>query len=149
MIQTEEKLNKARKLAASLGVSLTDLRDVVAVLQESQSKSEPISLEEMPSIDNVIKSLVMEGRVSQKECDTIDASVAEQFEVFRSLMTSLQKMILTYKGDQKYSVRQLADQLGMASRHVQKLLKGDGNPTLHTIAEIASLSGKKVRLIFE
>ena len=148
-MQTEERLNKAKKLAASLGVSLADLADVVSVLQEVREPTRSLTLDQFPSSDEVFQTLVATGKITQNELEQIDAEVDLQLQAFKILMASMQAQVSGYKSERNLSVRQLAEKFGMASRHVQKLLKGEGNPTLMTIAEIAAQSGKKVRLVFE
>ena len=57
MIQTE-KLSKAKKLAGSLGVSLSDLADVVAGLQEVRESDLSLSLDQFSTADEVMQTLV-------------------------------------------------------------------------------------------
>lgn len=149
MIQAEEKLNKAKKLAASLGVSLSDLADVVSVLQEVGDSNSFLHVDDFLTVDNVMQSLVDAGKIARSEIEEIDAKIAIQHRIFKNLMSSVQAHVSLHKTEQGLSVRQLAENFGMASRHMQNLLKGEGNPTLHTISEIAAQSGKKVRLVFE
>lgn len=77
-----------------------------------------------------------------------DPDFRKQFDR-EALASEFSAQILLVMEDEGYTKAQLAALLKCSRAYVSKLLRGDSNPTLHTLADLAGALNRRVRLQFD
>ncbi|NBX18747.1 MAG: hypothetical protein EBR09_15445 [Proteobacteria bacterium] len=67
----------------------------------------------------------------------------------RALQESVSSAVATYMAKEKIGFNELTRRLDTSSRQTSRLLKGEANLTMASIAELAAVMGKKARVVFE
>jgi antitoxin component HigA of HigAB toxin-antitoxin module len=96
----------------------------------------PDKLANMPSLDEVEKELF-----SAEEAGEIRRAAEERSHVRRSMAEELSRVIVAYMSREQIGFNEFQRRLGMSTATASKLIKGEANITLDTIAAVAQLIG--------
>lgn len=78
-----------------------------------------------------------------------DREVALEVIALDSLQESVSKEVAAYMGREGIGFNELTRRLGTSTRQTSRLLKGQANLTMASIAEVGALIGKKPKVTFE
>ena len=98
----------------------------------------------MPTLDEVENKLLTEEESAEVQLQAQIMTAA-----MRALQESVSLAVVAYMAEQKIGFNELTRRLDTCSRHTSRLLKGEANLTMGSIAELAVLMGKKVKVVFE
>lgn len=105
-------------------------------------KSERIKA--MPTLEEVEAKLL-----SPEERAEVDQQADKMIAAMRELQESVSSAVASYMAKEKIGFNELTRRLDISSRQTSRLLKGEANLTMASIAELAALMGKKARVVFE
>jgi len=92
------------------------------------------------------KSL-LEKRLSKSEIAEIEAAAQIEFEALKTLQEDVAKAIIQYMSKNDVGFNELVRRLGKSPTQVSKIIKGEANLTLATVAQIYALMGCKAHLV--
>jgi len=78
----------------------------------------------------------------------IEKDVDQEVKAMEALQESVSSAIAAYMASEGIGFNELSRRLGSSPRHTAKLVKGTGNLTMASIAEVAALLGKRARIVF-
>lgn len=87
--------------------------------------------------------------MTAKEIASQNAEVEREIDALRSMQDSVTKAVAGFMTANDIGFNELTRRLKTSTRQSSKILKGEANITLATLAELASVMGKKARIIFE
>ena len=105
-------------------------------------KSERIKA--MPTLKEVEAKLL-----SPEERAEVDQQADKMIAAMRELQESVSSAVASYMAKEKIGFNELTRRLDTSSRQTSRLLKGEANLTMASIAELAAVMGKKARVVFE
>ena len=105
-------------------------------------KSERIKA--MPTLEEVEAQLL-----SPEERAEVDRQADKMIAAMRELQESVSSAVAIYMAKEKIGFNELTRRLDTISRQTSRLLKGEANLTMASIAELAAVMGKKARVVFE
>jgi len=105
-------------------------------------KSERIKA--MPTLEEVEAQLL-----SPEERAEVDRQADKMIAAMRELQESVSSAVASYMAKEKIGFNELTLRLDTCSRPTSRLLKGEANLTMASIAELAAVMGKKARVVFE
>ena len=100
-------------------------------------------LDHLPEWNDVRKEVF-----SQEELGEIDREVSAELRAIEELQESVSSEVAAYMAREKIGFNELTRRLHSTPRHTSKIVKGNCNLTMASIAEIASLLGKKAKVVF-
>ena len=74
---------------------------------------------------------------------------AAELEVLKALQESVRDAVLAYLTQEHIGVPAFTTRMQTSTRQAYKILNGEANVTLSTIATLAQVIGKRPRLVFE
>jgi len=86
---------------------------------------------------------------SKEEQKELDSEIKLEISAMNDLQESISKAIVSYMAKEQIGFNEFTRRLGSSSRQTSRVIKGEANLTLATLAEISSVIGKKPRLSFE
>ena len=86
---------------------------------------------------------------AKEELENIDEEVQAEIEQIRRLQDCVSREAATYMAKEGIGFNEFMRRLAASPRKVTKILKGDCNLTMASIAQLAALLGKRVKLVFE
>lgn len=92
---------------------------------------------------------VEEEVYTAEEAQIVRSSALKRAETRRALAGQLSKVIANYMAKEEIGFNELQRRLGVSSATVSKLIKGESNVTLETVALVASLVGVTAEFKFE
>jgi hypothetical protein len=98
----------------------------------------------MPTLDDMEKK-----HLSQAQRDEVAKQAIEMIAAMKDLQECVSRAVALYMAEEKIGFNELTRRLDTSSRHTSRLLKGEANLTMASIAELAVVMKKKVRVIFE
>ena len=99
-----------------------------------------------------IESMMTKEEIAQNDREYVVETAAlreAMTESQESLAQSLAQMINIIMNEEKISQNELSRRLQVSSRTMTQLVNGRGNPTISTIAKMASMSKKRAKLVWE
>ncbi|MFW7377490.1 MAG: helix-turn-helix domain-containing protein [Oligoflexus sp.] len=84
-----------------------------------------------------------------EEIQEIHAGAAQRAQVRQSLSEQISKVITSYMAQEQIGFNEFQRRLGVSSATASKLIKGDGNVTLETIASVSQLIGMTPKITFK
>ena len=87
----------------------------------------------------------LEKRLNAEEIAHIEQAAQIEFETLKALQNDVSSALQNYMAKNKMGFNALARQLGKSQSQVSKILKGEANLTLATVAQVFALMGQKVR----
>jgi len=98
----------------------------------------------MPTLADVANRLLTPDE--QKE---VQQQAERMLLAMETLQDSVSRAVAAYMAQEKMGFNELTRRLDTSSRHTSRLLKGEANLTMASIAELAAVMNKKARVIFE
>jgi transcriptional regulator with XRE-family HTH domain len=92
------------------------------------------------------KSL-LEKRLSKSEIAEIEAAAQIEFEALKTLQEDVSKALVHYMSENDVGFNELVRRLGKSPSQVSKIIKGEANLTLATVAQIYALMGCRAHLV--
>ncbi len=86
---------------------------------------------------------------SKNEIDQLDAAAEAEIQATKSLQESVSAAVAEYMAREKIGFNELTRRLEVSTRITSKLVKGNSNLSMGTIAHLSALIGKKPRIVFE
>ncbi|HEY9069970.1 MAG TPA: hypothetical protein VIV61_06910 [Candidatus Ozemobacteraceae bacterium] len=86
---------------------------------------------------------------AKEELENIDEEVQAEIEQIRRLQDCVSREAANYMAKEGIGFNEFMRRLAASPRKVTKILKGDCNLTMASIAQLAALLGKRVKLVFE
>jgi hypothetical protein len=83
------------------------------------------------------------------EIKALNAATRIEIEAIKSLQDSITAAVAAYMEKEKIGFNELTRRLGVSSRITSKLVKGNANLSMGTIAHLSALLGKKPRIVFD
>ena len=102
-----------------------------------------MSKEKLATLDEVEAEIFTED-----EAREVQTAALERSKTRRMLADQLSKAIAHYMSDEDIGFNEFQRRLGVSSATASKLIKGDGNVTLETIALVSSMIGVVPELTF-
>lgn len=92
---------------------------------------------------------IVAKRLSPKERRAIEAEAEQELAALHAMQESVSLALAEFMANESIGINELTRRLQTSSRQTSRLMKGEANATLATIAAIASLIGKQAKLVFE
>lgn len=89
----------------------------------------------------------LDTRLSKAEIKQIEQAAKIEFEVFSMLQSDISKALAHYMSESNIGFNELVRQLGKSPTQVSRIIKGEANLTLATIAQLYALMGQRVHLV--
>ena len=87
--------------------------------------------------------------LSPKELEELDREVLLEASYIHAIQETISKEVVSYMAREGIGFNEFTKRLGTSTRQTSRVLKGEANLTIVTIAEIATLMGKKPKITFE
>ena len=94
--------------------------------------------------DDIRKELMTTKEIAIQDCE-----VRHEIDVLRAMQNCVTQAVTAYMADKNIGFNELTRRLKTSTRQIAKILKGEANLTLATIAELASIIGKHARIVFD
>lgn len=91
---------------------------------------------------------IFSNYLSDKEIKEADREADEELEVLRMLQEDISKFVTHLMVQKNLGFRAFAHEHNLSLSMASKIIKGSGNLTLETIAQIAQHNGKKAHIVF-
>lgn len=101
-------------------------------------------VEKFEDYDDVRKEIF-----SPNEILSLDSAANEEIAAIKSLQESISSAVARYMAEENIGFNELTRRLEVSSRITSKLVKGNANLSMGTIAHLSAIIGKKPRIIFE
>ena len=101
-------------------------------------------LKNFPSLDEVESEIF-----SPEEITSLHAQAREREYVRQMLSEQISAAIAAYMAKEKIGFNELTRRLGMSTATTSKLIKGDSNMTIETIASVAQIMGARPAITFK
>jgi transcriptional regulator with XRE-family HTH domain len=92
---------------------------------------------------------IRKARMSTKERMAQDTQIDQEVEALQSMREAVAGVLARYMEDEDIGINELTRRLQTSSRQTSRIMKGEANITLATLAEMAALIGVKPRIVFE
>ena len=83
------------------------------------------------------------------EIAQLDAAADAEILAIKSLQESISAAVAEYMAREKIGFNELTRRLEVSTRITSKLVKGNSNLSMGTIAHLSALIGKKPRIVFD
>jgi DNA-binding Xre family transcriptional regulator len=92
---------------------------------------------------------IRKARMSKKERDTQDEIIGVEAEIIKSMQESISAAVAQFMAKECIGINELTRRLETSSRQTSRIMKGEANITLATLANIAALMKKKAKIVFD
>lgn len=92
---------------------------------------------------------IRKSRLSADDIKKIDREAMDELEALKAMQESLTREIAAYMAKEAIGIVELTKRLETSTRQTSRIMKGEANVTLATLAEVAVHIGKVPRIIFE
>ena len=92
---------------------------------------------------------IRKRRLSSEEMAAVDSEVKREVEALKSMQEAISAALARYMADEEIGINELTRRLKTSSRQTSRIMKGEANITLATLAEVAAIMGAKPKIIFE
>ena len=86
---------------------------------------------------------------TKEEIDQLNASAEAEIQAIKSLQESISAAVADYMAREKIGFNELTRRLDVSTRITSKLVKGNSNLSMGTIAHLSALIGRKPKIVFE
>ncbi len=101
-------------------------------------------IETFDSYDDVRRELFSPEEIAEN-----DRRVELELAALRTLQEDVSRAVATYMAAEQIGFNEFTRRLDTTARQTSLIIKGQANLKLATIAELASVMGKKARIVFE
>jgi hypothetical protein len=92
---------------------------------------------------------IRNSRLTKEEQKTQDEEARAEILALKEMQECISKELAAYMAKHGIGIVKLTDLLQTSTRQTNRIMTGEANVTLATIANIAQLMGKKPRIVFE
>lgn len=92
---------------------------------------------------------IRRSRLTSKEIKLQDSEIALEVAALQSMQECISAELARYMAEEGIGINELTRRLNTSSRQTSRIMKGEANITLATLAEVAGVIGVKARIIFE
>jgi antitoxin component HigA of HigAB toxin-antitoxin module len=89
----------------------------------------------------------LKQRLNKKEIAEIEKAAKIEHEALRTLQADISRAVIQYMSKNNIGFNDFVKKIGKSPTQVSKIIKGEANLTLATIAQIYAIMGYKVRII--
>jgi len=89
----------------------------------------------------------LKTRLDEDEIREIERAAEIEFTLLKDLKLDISHAVKDYMNEKKIGFNELARLLGKSPSQITKIMKGEANLTLASIAQILALIGKKVHIV--
>lgn len=86
---------------------------------------------------------------TKEEIAELDSEIALEVSAIHSIQEAISKELVSFMAKEDIGFNELTRRLGTSARQTSRVIKCEANLTIASIAEIASVMGKKPKIIFE
>ena len=91
---------------------------------------------------------IFANHLSKEEISMADQEAEKELMALKILQEDISKFVMQAMASKKLGFRSFAKANNLSLSMASKIIKGDGNLTLETIAQIATHNGKKAHIVF-
>ncbi len=88
-------------------------------------------------------------RLTAKEISDQDKEIKLEVMALKAMQESISAELARYMANEGIGVNELTRRLNTSSRQTSRIMKGEANVTLATLAEVAAIMGARPKIIFE
>lgn len=92
---------------------------------------------------------IRRSRLSKEEIKIQDSEISKELEILKSMQESITAEVAKFMSKEGIGINELTKRLHTNSRQTSRIIKGEANITLATLAEVSSLMGVSAKIIFE
>ena len=89
----------------------------------------------------------LEKRLNKKDIADIEAAAQIEFEAIKMLQNDISTSIIHYMADNNIGFNDLVKKMGKSPTQVSKIIKGEANLTLATIAQLYAIMGHRAHIV--
>ncbi|MCK4607934.1 MAG: helix-turn-helix domain-containing protein [Gammaproteobacteria bacterium] len=89
----------------------------------------------------------LEDRLNKEDIAEIEEAAQIEFEVFKMLQDDISSSVIRYMADNNIGFNDLVRKMGKSPAQVSKIIKGEANLTLATIAQLYAIMGHRVHIV--
>jgi hypothetical protein len=89
----------------------------------------------------------LDQRLDKKEIADIERAAQLEYETLRMLQEDIAKATIKYMSDNNLGFNDLVKKMGKSPSHISKIIKGEANLTLATVAQLYALIGRKAHIV--
>ncbi len=89
----------------------------------------------------------LESRLSKQKIKQIERDAKMEYETMIALKKDISSAINNYMESNQLGFNDVVERLGKSPSQVSRIIKGEGNLTLSTIAQIYAFMGKRAHLV--
>jgi len=89
----------------------------------------------------------LEKRLDKKEIAEIEKAAEIESDTLRILQHDVSKAVIKYMSSKDVGFNELVRKLGKSPSQVSKIIKGEANLTLASIAQLYALMGRKAHIV--
>lgn len=87
-------------------------------------------------------------RLDENELAHIEVAAQLEAEAFRALQEDIAKAVVNYMAESNIGFNELVKRLGKSPTQVSKIIKGEANLTLATVAQLFAMMNRKPHLAY-
>jgi len=91
----------------------------------------------------------LESRLSEQEISDIENEARIEFEALKALQQDVSNTINEYMLEKNHGFNDFVREMGKSPSQVSKIMKGEANITLGTLAQIYAVMGMKPHITYE
>lgn len=89
----------------------------------------------------------LEKRLDKKEIKEIKDAAKIEFEIFTALQSEVAEALLNFMAENDLGFNELVGKLGKSPSQVSKIMKGQANLTMATIAQLYAFMGRRPHIV--
>jgi hypothetical protein len=88
-------------------------------------------------------------RLTAQQIKAQDSEIGREVQALKSMQESISAELARFMADEGIGINELTRRLQTSSRQTSRIMKGEANITLATLAEVAAVIGVKLKIVFE
>lgn len=89
----------------------------------------------------------LKKRLDKKEIQALEKAAKLEYEALKMLQRDVSKAITQYMAERGMGFNEFVRKCGKSPAQVSKIIKGEANITLATVAQLYALMGRKVHIV--
>lgn len=89
----------------------------------------------------------LKQRLNKKEIAEIEEAAKIEYEALRALQDDISRAVIQYMSKNNIGFNDFVKKIGKSPTQVSKIIKGEANLTLATVAQLYAIMGYKVRIV--
>ena len=92
---------------------------------------------------------IREKHFSKEELEEIDKEVSKEALLLKGFQDTISREVALFMAKEHLGFNDLMRRMNSSPRQISKIVKGDCNLTMVSIAELATIMGKRVDIVFK